>query len=99
MSKPKKKPTPDPEQTETTDFLQHETLDGETMVSLSPQGRLLWESIVAACSEIAGRPVTGEEIGGVLRKLRTDLKTDDVDFRQPEHLERFKQEIAKLGGQ
>ena len=88
-----------PQSSEADDIIQQETMNGETMVSLTPQGRMLWESVLAACSQHAGRPVSGEEITAVIRKMRDEMNVGDVDFRNPEHMEWFKKEIALLGGQ
>lgn len=70
----------------------------DTVVSLSPQGRAMYEQFLAMAGEIAGRPITGEELLSVMRNVKAELGTQDPDFRKPENIECFKRHLRAIGG-
>jgi hypothetical protein len=60
----------------------------DTVVSLSPYGRAVYERAVQLCSYIAGRNVTFDEIYEIRCRMQTE-PGDEMDFFDPEVFAKF----------
>ena len=55
----------------------------DDVVSLTPAGRALWEDFLTACSQHAGRPLTGADVSAVLKKVAQETGQANPQFTDP----------------
>ena len=87
--------TPDPDGIEPD----YETLDPDTVVSLTPQGRLYWEHMLNTLSEAAGRPISGDDLHEIVNRLRAETGQADPDFTDPAVMQCFLRHLRGSSGQ
>lgn len=75
----------------------HGSIPADAVVSLSDQGRALYDQLLEAASIEAGHPVTGEDLLEVMRRVRAELGTDDTDFTIPSHMACLKAQLRSIG--
>ena len=69
----------------------------ETLVSLSPKGRVFVKQLLEAASVEAGREITNHDMLELMRRVRAELGTSNPDFRIPAHMECLMKNLRALG--
>lgn len=73
------------------------TIPPDAVVSLTPQGRDFYNMLLQAASIEAGRPIVGEDLLEVLRRVRAETGQSDPQFKDPVILECFRKHLRVLG--
>jgi hypothetical protein len=68
---------------------EHEMIEPDTIVRLTPQGQLYWENLLKTLSEAAGRPITGDDLGEIMKRVRADTGQADPQFTDPAVMQSF----------
>jgi hypothetical protein len=58
--------------------------DPDAVYELSAAGRMIWEQFISACSAHAGRPVSGDEISAIMKRIAKETGQADPQFADPE---------------
>ena len=69
----------------------------DTKVSLSEAGRAFFNQLLEAASVEAGRKMSAEDMLEVMRRVRANLGTDDVNFNIDSHMECLKKHVHAIG--
>jgi hypothetical protein len=71
----------------------------DAVVSLTSQGRAMFDMLLQGASDIAGRQLTGEDLLEAMRRVRAETGVQNVDFKNPAIVECYEKHLREIGAE